>query len=316
MGPVQINQPPLVKVYTARELINTEFPDSEDWISPGILPKGAKLLLGGQAKVGKSFIMKEFARALASGVSPFGYKGFQVKQKARVLYVDMEIGARGVKKRAMQVFKEEAATTTDQIFIVSKELDLMFDTQVGLEKWYRLLDHVQPNVLILDPISFMSDYEENDNVQINKLVRTLTKITLAYESLGLSIVFSHHFGKPPRNSQQRDGWDPLDGYNFRGASKWKDQGDTVMTMDRYRELEVPREHGDAWALHTRFLVRNDSSPPEMDINFNESGDLRMRWKFDRGPLPLLKVVNKEPAKDSKPAEQTNLQFAEAEPIKK
>jgi hypothetical protein len=71
---------------------------------------------------------------------------------------------------------------------------------------------------------------ENDNSDVQKLVRHLKELMVKHADKDLSIVLSHHFGKPPRVTD--DEHDPLSPYNFRGASKWFDMADSLITFQR------------------------------------------------------------------------------------
>ncbi len=54
-----------VEPWNMAELIERPLPERQCYIEPAVLPYGGCMLFGGWAKVGKSFIMLELARAVA-----------------------------------------------------------------------------------------------------------------------------------------------------------------------------------------------------------------------------------------------------------
>lgn len=292
-----------IRAERVADLLERQFPLIKSYVNQDILTKGGTLLLGGQAKVGKSFTMMEFMRSLSTGKPLFDNPDFSIPEPVRVLYVDMEVGGRTNKERLAHLLaNEDKRIWGDRLYIVSKEeaLDFQLDNTQGLLKAADLIKDVKPNVLVLDPISFMYHGDENKPTDVGMLFYNLAKLKEKGHAEELSIIFSHHFGKPPRGPFAKD-WDPLDDYNFRGASKWKDGGDTLITMKRGAKL---RETPEAWALKMRFTTRHGSSYPEGWAEFNWDGDLRIKWRKEgprkgipKGELPPLRIEHPSPIID-------------------
>ena len=288
------------------DLLKKEFPPNPSYIEPSILPKGGTLLLGGLAKVGKSLVMMELMRALGTGKCLFENPSFPVYEPARCLYIEAENGERSVQDRGVKIFgAEDIKNYAQYLYVISKEPKLQLDTETGKAYFRQVVGDIKPNVLILDPISFMGNYDENEPRAVGRIFYTLAQFKKIHPASNMSVVISHHFGKPPKG-QYAQSHDPLDEYNFRGASKWKDAPDSIITMHRIEELTRPWE---AWKLRCRFLLRHDSSPPEVDLLVNDLGDLRVKWKNDRGKLRPIKIVEKEEKKNTAAAgEQKTLVF--------
>lgn len=277
------------------DLFAREFPENPSYINPMVLTKGGTLLLGGEAKVGKSFIMLELCRALATGTPFMDNRLLSVPEPVKVLYVDAEVGERTNKARGLRIFQhDDPYAYANNIYHVSKNLELQLDTHRGVSYFGDLIRDVRPNVLVLDPISFLHHGDENSARDVGSIFLTLARLKERGRNEELSIVFSHHFRKPPFG-QYAIGYDNLSEYNFRGSSKWKDGGDTILTMQRTGNF--PRTDGDeAWKLKLRFLCRHGPSAPEGEYAFNKNGDLRIVWRgIDTAPkggpgLPPLKAV--------------------------
>lgn len=264
-------------------LIKREFADPQCWIYPAILPRSGKLLFGGQAKIGKSMVMLELARSLAAASTPFNYPGFSVPDSARVLIMEQELGAFGLQKRAQRVFFGLPTELLSQnLWYVSKEPELKLDSPHGLRLIRDLLDQVQPNVLILDPISKFHTSDENSNTDIARVLTQIDRLISDYRELGLAIIISHHFGKPSRDP--RFSFDPLDPYNFRGSSNWYGDMDTLVTV--HRLAQIPSVDYEAWRFRSRWISRHGDAPTkELLMSVNRHDDLRVRYERE-GELPL------------------------------
>ena len=82
----------LVEPWNVVDLIEKPLPTAPCWIEPAVLPKGAKMLFGGHAKIGKSFVMLELARSLALGKQPFAAPALRVPSPTKVLLLEQELG--------------------------------------------------------------------------------------------------------------------------------------------------------------------------------------------------------------------------------
>jgi hypothetical protein len=98
---------------------------------------------------------------------------------------------------------------------------------------------------------------------------------------GMSIILSHHYGKRPNGDRNREGHDPLDAYNFRGSSKWFDDVDALITVNRLQNL--PGIQHQAWRLQMRFELRHEEVPPEMFFTVNLNRDLRVIYEREVEP---------------------------------
>lgn len=248
------------------------------WIEPAVLPKSGKLLFGGESKTGKSIIMLEMARALAQGQPPFGCPTLHVPEPLKVLVVEQEIGEWGLKKRASKIFAGENRELLQQNFFgVSKVRGLAVNETDSIKFLVELIHRTGAQVVFLDPIGKMHTYDENDNSQINRLFRRLDELIDACKGLQTSLVISHHFGKPGNLKDSRFGPDDemaFSPYNFRGASKWFDDPDTLVVCRRY-EAPTPSPW---WKIKSKWVQRQGESLGYMNFTVNRRNDLRVRWE--------------------------------------
>ncbi len=281
-----MDKPKPVKPASLLSLIETELPEKQYWIDP-ILPLGGTLLFGGEAKVGKSFVLLELARALSTGTHPFDCKLFKKVDPVKVLLIEQEVGIYGLQKRAKEIFaNENPRVYGDKLFYASKVPDLQLDSKEGREILFDLVEDVRPQVLMLDPLGRMNAYDENSSNQIEQLFTALGQLEYAFSSEHMSIIVSHHFSKP--SSDPNSTRDYLDAYNFRGSSKFKDDPDTLITMAKLKYLAKPYK---AWQIRMRFDTRQDEGLPDFLLSVNRDDDLRVRFEkvFDEAPPPIKKL---------------------------
>jgi RecA-family ATPase len=266
---------PYYKAERLSDLIERDLPPVPAYIGPAVLPVGGQLVFGGHAKVGKSMLMLEFARALASGDVPFGCPEFFTTSPVRVLLVEQELGEHGLRQRAARIWTPDEmhrlGRRMDNLYYVSKIPELKLDTSIGRRILRDLCDDIKPHVLILDPIGRMHSYDENNAQDMAKMFGSLDEIQKSQESQNMALIFSHHFGKP---KDERGGFDPLDPYAFRGSSKFFDNPDTLITVQRCAELSKPHE---AWSLKVRFTLRHGECPDDLIFHCNEMNDMRVRY---------------------------------------
>ena len=200
--------------------------------------------------------------------------GLHTPTRAKVLLVDQEVGEYGLQKRCRPMLQDLAPTDyASNLMYVTKDPELMLDQAAGIRTLWEYVESAQPNVLILDPVGKMLSESENDAIEVAKVFHTLERLQKDFRHLGLSIILSHHFMKPPRTARDREGFDPLDPYNMRGSGKWKDAPDTLVMVSRGDKLPCPHQ---AWKIDMRILPRHAEEPPDLHLNVNEFKDFRVR----------------------------------------
>lgn len=292
----------LVKPKTILSLIEKELPTQPYWIGP-ILPRSSTLLFGGEAKIGKSHLLMELARALSTGTVPFDCNKFSMNAPVKTLFIEQEVGEYGLQKRVKKVFaRENKAVYGNNLWYVSKVPEMQLDSKEGREILFDLVEDTKPNVLILDPIGRMNSYDENKADQIQQLFTLLEQLIKTFKEQELSIILSHHMSKPSTDPNSLR--DPLDPYNFRGSSKLKDCPDTLVTMQKLKYLATPHK---AWEIKVRFETRQDEGLPDFLMTVNADNDLRVKFKkvYEDRPVSISKLGDKGDMP------KTQLKFVEA-----
>lgn len=265
------------------ELYDKDLAQVPAWIQPAILPHCGKMILGGEAKIGKSLVVMEIAYSLALAAPLFGHKDWVVQEPARVLILEKEVGRLGmaqrVKAQLTSLTRTERREINDRTFFVTSEGAVKLGERAGYDLICSYIEEVRPNVLFLDPIGKMHNLDENRADDMNRLNDQLDSLRYRYRDLGLAVVFTHHFKKGP-DMVLPGGRHELDPYNFRGSTRWVDDPDTIMTMVRKQTRTEVRADGTTykwWEGNARYTTRHMEPPDDFRLNFNQAEDLRVVW---------------------------------------
>lgn len=284
-------------VFNVADLIEKQFPPDAYWIEP-FIPKRSIILIGGHAKIGKSFTMGNICHAAVMGGDlfppepnypslrlPIGWRTPTATKPFRVLFIDKELGERTMRKRVLSIMQADLDADRDgtlqkireNYFYHSKdsggvdEPKITLSNKDGKVALSKLCEQVKPNLLIIDPAGKMHHYDENSADQIQRFYDDLESLQTENKDTDMSIIVTHHFGKPQKMNGQVVG-NPLDPYNFRGSSKWFDLPDGLMMMAR-RPSQRPGQLG--WDLEMEFKPRHDAEMPKMVLGVNQLGDNRI-----------------------------------------
>jgi RecA-family ATPase len=215
-----------------------------------LLPKRGKLLLGGESKIGKSFISMQIAKDIALGRTPFGHPSLKVVGRPKILYCEQELGDLGVHSRVQKMFEGVPREQYEGFLFGVPRINLKIDRPLpDFQILDALIEEVQPNIVILDPASKLMHGDDSSNADVNRFFDAVDNLLDKYSALDLSVIITHHFGKPTKDNAI----EKLSAYNFRGASKWRDDPDTLITAVRDGQKD-PVTKG--WNLITRWESRH------------------------------------------------------------
>jgi RecA-family ATPase len=248
------------------DLFTTPLPDAPAWITGGVLIKGAVMLACGPAKIGKSQLIVDIADSLTRGGCLWGVEGFEIPEPVATLYLDGELGKYGLHQRVRYRYEALGYPPAPNLFYLSKPKGFMLDTMAGAELLAREVAATKAKVVIVDPISKFLHGDENSNTDVNRLFQNLNG--LVADTNDLSFVLVHHYGKPPKPGT--DGaaeYDPLDAYNARGAAKWFDSVDTLVTIQMQKAV-LP---GEDRRFKTGWKPRHAPEPAPITLALHPGG---------------------------------------------
>lgn len=156
-----------------------EFLDTEDapydWVLPGLLERGDRLVLTGTEGAGKSELMRQLAICAAAGVHPFTGARQPVR---RVLLVDCENGVPKL-RRAMRGLAAAArrygADPAESLWVEARPQGLDLETSED-EAWLvRHVSTLQPDLLLTGPIYRLHAGNPNDEEPARNVARVLDR---------------------------------------------------------------------------------------------------------------------------------------------
>jgi hypothetical protein len=226
------------------------------WISGGVLMKGGIMLIGGPAKIGKTMLGLDLAHNLATGGTLWG-TDYKITTPVAPLYVDRELGVYGFHERVKHRYDTLGVRPPDNFYYMTKTRGLYLDTAGGIGILGEEISKTGVRVVFIDPVSRCMMGDENSNTDVNRLFTNFDGLLADFPDL--SLILTHHFGKPPKEDD--DSYDPFSPYNFRGASKWFDAPDTLVTFQRTCGA-LP---GEWWRLRTGWEMRHAPNPADQLI---------------------------------------------------
>ncbi|MGQ4513634.1 DnaB-like helicase N-terminal domain-containing protein [Streptomyces sp. DW26H14] len=148
-----------------------EHEDTYDWIVPGLLEHGDRLILTASEGGGKSTLLRQMAVCLAAGIHPF--RPWEITDRVRVLVLDCENGE-PASRRKYRPLLHSAATLEQPIrrgqFHIEcrpQGLDL---TRPQDRAWLmRRVERLKPDVLIVGPVYRLHAGNPNDEELARKV---------------------------------------------------------------------------------------------------------------------------------------------------
>jgi hypothetical protein len=285
------------RAQSVKDLLTHQFPPQSYWWGPRILPKSATMLISGPSGIGKSLLTVSLIKSLIMGTPVFGQASWDVPEPASVLYIDQEVSPEGLQERIVKSFSPDEQEATDRFYFISGHPEISLSTPSGIQILQDEIIRHQPSVLILDPISNLHTYEENDSTQIGRLFGVIEALKKLGHPWGMSVVIIHHNSKPPRES---DTYDPLSARNIRGSSKFESMADAILMITLGPSLNKPYH---AWKLKCRLdKLRHTGKLPDFWLKLNEDNDFRVTFDRFDGDVTFAGGVKRFTAPAAKPVD--------------
>lgn len=218
-----------------------------DWIVPGLLERGDRLVLTGTEGTGKSYLLKQLSIALGSGLHPFA-EG-KDPEPQRVLVIDAENSEAQWQRTARYMATYGATRGTadphDTITVsAGRRLDLT--KRADVNEVHKHIDATNPTVLYIGPLYKLVPKGITSDDDAAPLIASLD----SFRERGLVLLMEAHAGHGrttggdrdlrPRGSSALLGW-PEFGMGLRGS----DTGGRIVDVVRWRGDREKREWPDA-----------------------------------------------------------------------
>jgi len=229
-------------------------PDEDhDWIVPGLLERGDRLILTGQEGAGKTTLFRQLGITIAAGIHPFTGADIQPR---KVLMIDCE-NSHTQTRRKLRPMADRAARLGRPINpanlwleIRPEGLDLALDRDVS---WLlRRVAAIQPDVVMLGPLYRMVPRALNNDDDVAPILATFNLI----RARGACVLVEAHAGHAKADGGRRDlrprgssallGW-PEFGYGIRFSDTKDPEHSRLVDLVPWRGDRDEREWPEALA---------------------------------------------------------------------
>ncbi len=262
----------------------TQCPQDQRWLVEELWSEEAVGIIGGEPKVGKTFLGLDLAVAVASGTRCL--RQYPVRRRGRVLLYAAEDAPYVVRQRLEGICAaaEVALDTLDLQVITAPSLRL--DLQEDQARLTDTVAELQPKLLLLDPFVRLHRIDENASGDVAPILAYLRGLQRQYH---VAVTVVHHAKKGAGRTRA--------GQALRGSSEFHAWGDSNLYLRRTGEqLHLCAEHRAAPGIEKLPLrleasepvlaLQVDTSRPEPDDEAPITGDERIRniLKQATGPL--------------------------------
>lgn len=166
-------------------------PDEPDWVIPGLLARGDRLVLTGSGGLGKSTLLRQIAVCAAAGLDPMD-PAAERYDPVRVTILDHENSDHQLKTRLWPMLKEARAVgrpVEDRLTIGGHGNPLnLLDASTALSL-LRTIEHDKPDLVYIGPVYKLHNDDPDKEVVVKKITHVLDQIRATGASL---ITEAHH----------------------------------------------------------------------------------------------------------------------------
>lgn len=220
---------------TLRELLDQ--PDEPyNWLIPGLLERGDRLMLTGVEGQGKSVLLRQLAVAYAGGLHPFKMRPLP---PGNVLIVDAENTERQVRRSMRGLATAVASRSTrdprDHVIVeCTGRIDITDD--MVLSRIHRIIDAQQPDIVVIGPLYRITRGALQNDDDAAPVLAALDTI----KDRGICLLIEAHAGHSQKSMGVRD-------LRPRGSSSllgWPEFGYGLKPGDSEGEFRMERWRGD------------------------------------------------------------------------
>jgi replicative DNA helicase len=184
---------------TLAEILAVE--EDHDWIIPGLLERGDRVLITGFEGGGKTTWIRQLSICMAAGIHPTALD--HLREPVRVLVVDAEnteaqwrSQVRGMVRKAASYGLVDPAPLVN--VFAGQRIDITKDSTLG--EIHRLIDRHNPEVLAIGPIYKMVSTGINNDQEAAPLIMALDSL----RDRGVALVMEAHAAKGNSQNAHRD----------------------------------------------------------------------------------------------------------------
>lgn len=171
-------------------LVSRDIPPPE-WLVKGWLEYGPPAMVAGQAKAGKSTLLRELAVSVASGKDFMNNDQFPIIRKGTVLFIQEEDSEGKVRDDILKVIEAKGCGVDIPLYFANMK-GFKFDDE-WQEKVEELIEEYEPVLIIFDCLYRMIESGELNNADDMRNIQDwLATLSSEY---GTTPLLAHHYGK-------------------------------------------------------------------------------------------------------------------------
>jgi hypothetical protein len=248
---------PFVQVGQVRkEAAGTNWLIENIWLAQGVG------LLGGQAKVCKTYLAAELSLAVATGSSALGC--YPTKMPGPVLFYGAEDSLTALRERFDGLALSRGCNFQDlPVYLIDAPV-LRLDMQEDLERLRNAIEKCQPRLLVLDPfVRLVSKIDENSAADVSAVLGSLRAIQRDQK---VAILLVHHARKSPAANPSQA---------YRGSSDFAAWSDSNLFLTRNGSfLTLNLEHRSAPSPEPIFLKLEQKPAPHLAVKGQKEENVR------------------------------------------
>lgn len=223
------------------------------WLFEGMWAESGVGVIGGEPKCCKSYLALEMAVSLASGRPCLDV--FDVDRPGNVLIYMAEDAAVVVKDRLSGICRHRSLDLAQlPIYVITADT-LRLDEQHDQVRLHQTVQHLQPRLLLLDPLVRLHRANENSAVEISALLAYFRGLQRAFE---MALILVHH--------SRKNGSSVRLGQALRGSGDLHAFGDSNLYLRRVNErLILAFEHRAAASPDPLELCLVTGDDPHLEI---------------------------------------------------
>lgn len=248
-----------------------------DWLVPGLLERGDRLIVTGAEGGGKSTLLRQLGVQLASGVHPFGGEKFD---PVRVLLLDLENSERHVHRelRPLRVAAGKHYAGGLVLHVRSQGIDLL---NVGDTAWLgQLAAAARPDVLITGPVYKLAGGDPTEEGTARAVAAMLDRLRVQH---GCAVVleahtpYASHGGKRPERPYGASLWSRWPEFglyldkdsgalrHWRGARDEREWPSVLERGGDWPWIAVERPRDALWAAIADECIQHGTRPSLRDL---------------------------------------------------
>jgi energy-coupling factor transporter ATP-binding protein EcfA2 len=246
--PVDVDQPDWrAETFTADDMGDGDDDDAYDWLVPGLLERGDRLVLCGYEGGGKSTLLRQLGTGIAAGVNGLATLPQNVAHEpGRVLMIDCENSRQQVRREMPKAWRhvaDERGEWGPRFTSLVRPGGLVLDDPADVDGHRAMLaemvDVLQPDVLLIGPHYKLLGGDPNTEQDARGLVLFLDRLRAQHPRM-MAVVLEAH---APHGEQRPAGWS--------GLKRWPEHGLYLTADGALRPFRGCRDAERSWPTQLR-----------------------------------------------------------------